>query len=134
MNGTPVPEKCILVVDDCIDNLYLMQFILEIQGYQVWLASSGAEALNQIDRQQPDLILLDVMMPQMSGYELVQELRKNAQWHFIPVILVTADKYVSCSEAIAVGANGLIYKPVDIERLLTEIARSFELNDKCINN
>jgi two-component system, sensor histidine kinase and response regulator len=74
-------KECILVVDDSIDNLYLMQFILESQGYNVGLADSGQEALIKIYGNKPDLILLDIMMPQMDGYELVHGSRSNLSEH-----------------------------------------------------
>jgi CheY-like chemotaxis protein len=119
-------SESILVVDDSIDNLYLMQFILESQGYTVGLADSGQEALSKIKGCQPDLILLDIMMPQMDGYELIHQLREDKSLPFIPVFFVTADKYTDWQEAIAAGANGVIYKPIDINELLSEVQRSLE--------
>ncbi len=116
--------RCILIVDDSTDNLYLLQFILETQGYQVGLAKSGEQALDQVKKFPPDLILLDVMMPQMNGYEVVDRLRKDQTLSSIPVFLVTADKYISNNKAIAAGANGLIYKPIDIEQLLLKVAQT----------
>ncbi len=119
-------QECILIVDDSTDNLYLMQFILETQGYKVGLANSGEQALEQVKKDHPDLILLDVMMPQMNGYEVVERLRKDKSLSSIPVFLVTADKYISNNKAIAAGANGLIYKPIDIEQLLSTVAQTLE--------
>ncbi|MGL6337623.1 MAG: response regulator [Waterburya sp.] len=119
-------RECILVVDDSIDNLYLMQFILESEGYTVGLADSGQEALSQIYGCKPDLILLDVMMPKMNGYEVLHRLREDKNLPFIPIFFVTADKYIDCNKAIAAGANGLIYKPIDIDALLLEVERSLQ--------
>ncbi|HEY9768404.1 MAG TPA: response regulator [Coleofasciculaceae cyanobacterium] len=119
-------QECILIVDDSTDNLYLMQFILETQGYKVGLANSGEQALEQVKKDHPDLILLDVMMPQMNGYEVIKRLRKDKSLSSIPVFLVTADKYISNNKAIAVGANGLIYKPIDIEQLLLTVAQTLK--------
>ncbi|MBE9044267.1 response regulator [Pleurocapsales cyanobacterium LEGE 10410] len=116
-------QEHILVVDDCIDNLYLMQFILENEGYQVMVAVNGEEALDKIHRCQPDLVLLDMMMPRMNGYEVVNRLREDSNFSLIPVFLVTADTYVSQSAAIAAGADGLLYKPINIEQLLFEVAK-----------
>lgn len=120
-------EECILVVDDSVDNLYLMQFILESEGYTVGLADSGREALQKVKGYQPDLILVDLMMPQMNGYEVIHRLREDKSLQFIPVFLVTADKYTGIKEAIAGGANGVIHKPIDINELLTEVARSLQM-------
>lgn len=121
-------EEYVLVVDDSSDNLYLMQFILESQGYNVNLADSGQEALDKIKECQPDLILLDLMMPQMNGYEVIDHLRKDEDLPFIPVFLVTADRYTDFSDAIAAGANGVIHKPIDINELLLEVEKGLDGN------
>ena len=118
--------ECILVVDDCQDNLFLMQLILENQGYLVELADSGIEAIRKINYQKFDLILLDLMMPNMNGYEVIQYMG-NLNLPFVPVFLVTANKYVTRKQAVAAGANGIIYKPVDISILTTEIAKVFDI-------
>ena len=116
--------ECILVVDDCQDNLFLMQLILENQGYLVEVANSGTEAIRKINSQRFDLIMLDLMMPNMNGYEVMQYMG-NLNLLFVPVFLVTANKYVTRKQAIAAGANGIIYKPIDIKTLLSEIATVF---------
>ncbi len=114
-------KERILVVDDSLDNLYLMQYVLESEGYKVGLADNGWEALQKAKKCQPDLILLDLMMPQMNGYEVIDRLRQDKDLPFIPVFLVTADRYTDCSDAIAAGANGVIYKPIDIDNLLLKV-------------
>ena len=119
-------EECILVVDDCQDNLFLMQLILENLGYQVEMANSGSEALRKLDCQKFSLVLLDLMMPQMNGYEVIRHIHNN-NLPFVPIFLVTANKYVTRKQAIAAGANGIIYKPVDISILTTEIAKVFDI-------
>jgi CheY-like chemotaxis protein len=126
-------EKCILVIDDSIDNLYLMQFILESEGYTVGLADSGREGLEKLKGCQPSLILVDLMMPQMNGYEVIDRLRQDKNLQFIPIFLVTADKYIGADRAIAAGANGIIHKPIDIEGLLTEVARSLKTANEEVN-
>ncbi len=117
-------EERILVVDDSADNLFLMQFVLESQGYKVGLADSGEKALKTIKNYHPDLILLDVMMPGMDGYEVVNRLRIDENALSIPVYLVTADKYVDWDKAIAAGVDGLIHKPIDIDKLLFEVEQA----------
>lgn len=117
-------EKCILVVDDSTDNLYLMQLILENQGYRVGTADSGRIALDRVKRYQPDLIFLDVMMPKMDGYEVVQQLREDVSLPLIPIYFVTADKCTDYDQAIAAGANGIIYKPIEIDDLLSQVANT----------
>ena len=119
-------EECILVVDDSADNLSLMELILESEGYKVGTANSGLEALQKIKEYRPNLILLDIMMPQMNGYEVVYRLRQDKSLPFIPVYFVTADKYTDKNKAIAAGADGLIYKPVDLNELLLEVEKTLK--------
>ena len=118
--------ECILVVDDCQDNLFLMQLILENQGYLVELADSGIEAIRKINYQKFDLILLDLMMPRMNGYDVIKYIHNN-NLPFSPVFLVTANKYVTRKQAVAAGANGIIYKPLDLDVLLSEVAKVFDI-------
>ena len=119
-------RECILVVDDCQDNLFLMQLILENQDYQVEIADSGAEALRKMNCQKFDLILLDLMMPQMNGYEVIKYIR-NDNLPFVPIFLVTANNYVTIQQAVTAGANGVIYKPLDINILLSEVAKVLDI-------
>ncbi len=127
-------KECILVVDDSEDNLYLMQFILESQGYKVSLADNGQDALSKIERCHPDLILLDVMMPRMNGYEVVNQLRIDENLSSIPVYFITADKYFRWCKAIAAGADGIIYKPINIEELLQIVKQSLKSVDDSATN
>ena len=127
MSGTIGRDtECILVVDDCQDNLFLMQLILENQGYLVKVANSGTEAIRKMNCQKFDLILLDLMMPNMNGYEVMKYMG-NLKQPFIPIFLVTANQYVTRKQAMAAGANGIIYKPIDIKVLLSEVAKVFEV-------
>lgn len=122
-------KKCILIVDDSLDNLHLMQFILETEGYIIKLANNGYEALDTVKKDHPDLILLDVMMPKMNGYEVVSHLREDEVSSFIPVCLLTADKYVNLRNAIAVGANALIHKPINIKHLLSKVKEILDIKE-----
>ena len=80
---------CILVVDDLSDNSFLLQTVLENEGYQVEVANSGQAALDRIAEHPPELVLLDVMMPEMNGFEVTRQIRKNTHLPFIPILLVT---------------------------------------------
>ena len=119
-------KECILVVDDSADNLSLMKLILESEGYKVGTANSGQEALQKIEEYRPNLVLLDIMMPKMNGYEVIYRLRQDKNLPFIPVYFVTADKYTDKNKAIAAGADGLIYKPVDLHELLLEVEKTIK--------
>lgn len=108
----------ILVVDDLEDNLFLMKTILEFEGYQVELARGGEEALSKMRQFLPDLVLLDVMMPDISGIEVTKQVKKDRAISFIPIVLVTAFSSASPAEGVSAGANDLIRKPIDVDELL----------------
>lgn len=113
------PAKRILVVDDAVDNLFLLQTVLEVEGYQVEIADSGKAALAKIEQEPPDLLLLDVMMPGMNGIEVVQHIRQNRNLPFIPVILVTGCDRSSESQELDI--EDFITKPVDFDKLLWRV-------------
>ncbi|MEM7761927.1 MAG: response regulator, partial [Cyanobacteria bacterium P01_A01_bin.40] len=85
-----INNNYILAVDDIPDNLLLVQLALEQEGHQVVLAHDGETALKQIHKAPPSLILLDVMMPGMDGYEVTRRIRQDYNIPFIPILLVTA--------------------------------------------
>lgn len=111
----------ILAVDDVADNLFLLQTILEAEGYQVDTASDGEIALAKVKTTLPDLILLDVMMPRMNGYEVTQHIRQSDDLPFIPIILLTAHGEASITKGLKAGANDFIYKPIDFDELLERV-------------
>jgi DNA-binding response OmpR family regulator len=84
-----MPEK-ILVVDDDVDTLRLVGLMLQRQGYEIVAASSGRQALSMARSDDPDLIILDVMMPDMDGYEVTRRLRSDQSTSTIPIIMFTA--------------------------------------------
>lgn len=108
----------ILVVDDTPDNCLLIQAILQDEGYQVELADSGKEALRIIEQSPPDLVLLDVMMPGMDGYEVTRRIRANASLPFMPILLTTAYDQPSVAQGLDTGADDFIRKPVHFDELL----------------
>lgn len=110
----------ILVVDDNPDKLSLLEAALSLAGYHVRTATDGDEALAAIESYQPDLVITDVMMPRMNGYELAQKIRSNPTTKFIPVIMQTAAgrRVEDLRRASEVGALGYITDPTDLELLL----------------
>jgi diguanylate cyclase (GGDEF)-like protein len=110
----------ILVVDDNPDKLELIEAALSLAGYHVTTASDGVEAIAAIESYQPDLVITDVMMPRMNGYELAQRIRANPVTKFIPVIMQTAAgrRAEDLRRASEVGALGYITDPTDIDLLL----------------
>jgi diguanylate cyclase (GGDEF)-like protein len=110
----------ILVVDDNPDKLGLIEAALRLAGYNVTTAGDGEEALSALESYQPDLVITDVMMPRMNGYELAQRIRANPATKFIPVIMQTAASHRAedLRRASEVGALGYITDPTDLDLLL----------------
>lgn len=115
------PLYRLLAVDDIPDNLFLLQTVLEMEGYVVDLATSGSSALHQVKASPPDLILLDIMMPEMSGYEVTQQIRQDESLPSIPILLITAHDETSAWRGVELGANDFIRKPIDFNELLMRV-------------
>lgn len=111
----------ILAVDDTRDNLILVQTILESEGYEIELVTDGTGALQQVEQCPPDLILLDVMMPGMDGYEVTRRIRNNPDLSYIPILLITAFHESSVVEGLDAGADDFIRKPFDTDELLARV-------------
>ncbi|AFY67173.1 hybrid sensor histidine kinase/response regulator [Geitlerinema sp. PCC 7407] len=111
----------ILVVDDSPDNCYLIQAILEEEGYDITIADSGKEALRHIDLSPPDLVLLDIMMPEMDGFEVTRRIRDNTKLSFTPILLITAYDSPSVAEGLDNGADDFIRKPMEYDELLARV-------------
>ena len=121
-------RKNILIIDDSPDNLRLLSSTLTKQGYQVRCAKSGSIALTGVRNFLPDLILLDIKMPEMNGYEVCQKLKANEQTCAIPVIFLSAlDEPFDKVRAFAVGAVDYITKPFQVEEVLARINHQLEL-------
>lgn len=114
----------ILIVDDDYMNREILQAHMDNAGYNVLTANSGAAALEVIQRQLPDLILMDVRMPGMTGYEVCAHLKSQPDTHHLPVLLMTAmddDEYLA--NGTAAGADGFLSKPFDMTDIQTHIQR-----------
>jgi two-component system cell cycle response regulator len=122
-DGTRVPAPPrILVVDDNEQNLELLEAYLEELDAVIWTAQDGVEALKLVKQQAPDLILLDIMMPRMSGYQLCTRLKADPATAKIPVIMVTALHEVADMErARDCGAEDFLTKPVHKPDLLAKV-------------
>lgn len=118
----------ILLVDDNAQNLELMQAFLEELPCTLLTASDGVEAIESIERSKPNLVILDVMMPRMSGFEVCQKIKAQPSTREIVVIMVTALNEVSDYErAVECGTNDFITKPVNKLELLTRVRTLLEL-------
>ena len=111
--ATPIDR--ILVVDDLPDNYFLLQTVLESEGYSVKVAHSGRSALQSIAFQPPDPVLLDVMMLEMNGFEVTRLIRQNSALSFIPIFLVTGYSELTPPEFMAASVSGTflqLYRPL----------------------
>jgi two-component system, sensor histidine kinase and response regulator len=117
----------ILVVDDSPDNSFLIQAILKEEGYKIDIVDNGIDALAHIEQSPPDLVLLDVMMPGMDGFEVTRRIRQNKNLPFIPILLITAHDKPRVSQGLDIGAEDFIRKPVEFDELLARVRSLLKL-------
>ena len=112
----------ILIVDDELSILVPLKFLLEKNNYDVSLAQSGKDALDKIAQSTPDLILLDIMLPDFDGYEIFQLIRENTQWDGIKVIYLTAkNRDVDIAKGLNLGVDAYVTKPFSNAELLDKV-------------
>ena len=115
-------NSTILIVDDTRENIELLKAVLESRNYEVQTASSGAQALAAIKQSVPDLVVLDVMMPEMSGYEVCQAIRQDPITALLPVVMLTAlDPALEKIKGLEAGADDFLSKPLNQAELLIRI-------------
>jgi len=117
--------KKILIIDDEADLILMVKYRLENSGYEVHVAQSGQEGLRELERIKPDLILLDIMMPYMDGFEVLYKIRNDYVYSGkIPVIMLTGKKDIeSMFQAKGFGSSEYITKPFDSEELVRIVDR-----------
>ena len=115
------PDPLILVVDDLPQNIRLLEAVLSPKGFRVTVASSGEEALHVLGKEKPDLVLLDILMPGMDGYEVCRRIREDRETAFLPVIMITASGAEEKIRAIESGADDFVSKPFDQAELLARV-------------
>ncbi len=112
----------VLIVDDNVQNAELLQAHLESLGCAIEIAENGVEALEMVGREKPDIILLDVMMPKMSGFEVCRRLKNDTETRDIPVVIVTAlNELADVERGVDSGADDFLSKPINKLELLTRV-------------
>ena len=134
-----VKKDKILVVDDVFDNLLVLEAVLEDKDYEIQLVEDSKIALTMVEESPPDIILLDVMMPEVDGYEFTRRIRQNPALPFIPILLLTAHYESSVVEGLDAGADDFIRKPFDPDELharvrsLLRLKHSIDERDQMAN-
>lgn len=120
----------VVIVDDEVDNIGVVKLVLEFNDVNVRTAESGAECLSLLEDEKPSLLLVDIQMPEMSGYELLETIRANDHWKNLPVIAITAHAMPEDShQIISAGFDGYIAKPINVATLLDEIRQAIEVRN-----
>lgn len=121
--------KKILIVDDSNTNVVLLEAILNSRGYEIQTAYNVDEAQNMMARDRPELILLDLLMPKISGYQFLDQLKQNEKTRDIPVIIVSAvTDTPNIQKTFDLGAIDYIEKPVDIKLLVNKVEKTLKVN------
>ena len=121
-------EYKILIVDDVMSNDLVLKVLLTNEKFAIATASNGRQALEQVEKENPDLVLLDVMMPDMSGFEVAQHLKSNPNTADIPIIFLTAlNSTADIVKGFQVGANDFISKPFNKEELIIRVTHQISL-------
>lgn len=121
-------EYKILIVDDVMSNVLLLKVLLTNEKFAIATASNGRQALEQVEKENPDLVLLDVMMPDMSGFEVAQHLKSNPNTADIPIIFLTAlNSTADIVKGFQVGSNDFISKPFNKEELIIRVTHQISL-------
>lgn len=114
--------KRVLIADDEPNIVAALEFLLERNGYEVHVARNGEEALKLIEQHRPDLLLLDVMMPLRSGYDVCQRVREREDWRHIKIVMLSAKgRDVEVNKGMSLGADEYITKPFSTSELVARI-------------
>jgi len=117
-------SKTVLVADDEPNIVVSLEYLLQRAGYEVIVARNGEEALTCVALHRPDMILLDVMLPLKSGFEVCQKIRQTPEWQDIRIIMLTAKgRETEVSKGLALGADAYITKPFSTKDLMADIRR-----------
>jgi|SRR5690349_10580507 DNA-binding response OmpR family regulator len=114
--------KRILIADDEPNIVVSLEFLMKQRGYEIRVVSDGAEALKAVGEFRPDLILLDVMMPRISGYDVCQKVRENPEWKDVKIVMLSAKgRDVEVTKGLAIGADAYVTKPFSTRELIEKV-------------
>jgi DNA-binding response OmpR family regulator len=117
----------ILIADDEPNIVLSLEFLLQEAGYRVRVARDGQEALDAVAAELPDLLLLDVMLPRLSGFDVCQRIRANPAWRHLRVVMLSAKgRAAEVDKGLALGADAYVTKPFAIKELLAEVAQQLQ--------
>ena len=116
-------SNSILVVEDNDDISLLLKLILESVGYQVEIVNNGKDALKQVEKVQPQLMLVDIMMPEISGLQVARRIKEKLDFENLPILLVSAVDRLKDEQLIKSKADGIVYKPFDIDYLISKVVK-----------
>ena len=128
-------KPSVLIIEDNEQNMYMETYLIENSGYRVFQAFNGIDGISKARETKPDIILLDIQLPEMNGYEIAMELKKIEELINTPIIAVTSYAMLGDKEkALAAGAIGYIEKPIDPETFISQmeafIPHNFKNGDK----
>ena len=129
VSGYRGPKKKVLIVDDVAENRAVVVNMFEQLGFEMFQAATGYDALNLAQAVLPDLILMDIVMPDIGGLEVIRRLRKTPACRVVPIIAVSASASAEVQDnAVAAGANAFVPKPIDLKVLMQRTASLLRLS------
>jgi DNA-binding response OmpR family regulator len=121
-------SKRVLVVDDEPNIVMSLEFLMRRAGFEVAVARNGREALEALDGTPPDLLLLDVMMPEFDGYEVCERIRARPEWNATKIVMLTArGREVERERGLALGADAYVTKPFSTRELVEQVKRMLDV-------
>jgi len=117
-------QKKILIADDEPNIVISLEFLMKREGFQVAVAADGAAALQTVATERPDLILLDIMLPKMDGFEICRQIRANPDWRDMKIVMLTAKgRETEVAKGLALGADAYVTKPFSTRDLAEQVRR-----------
>ena len=134
-DNSSTDNKRLLLIDDDPNLILLVKDYLEFRGYEVMTAENGREALEMLDKDTPDMIICDVMMPEMDGYSLVEHVRKDSRMSWIPVLFLSAKgQSQDRVKGLSTGADVYMVKPFEPEELVAQVESSLNAASRLLSH